>query len=225
MIRRRLARGEDGHTPSLQRSDRTQAKVRLEDLDLLQRTDRPDVAPTNEHDEIRDEHAVGVEVPKWIMSTAADEDPRIDLNRWNCRTAAVEDDDVGFALRGERSALQDVRHRHRTRQTPARAAATDCDDAGQRSGLEIVGRRVVSRTREIEERCERGLHGGDLRLCRPASSHCHDDHVAVPCEEARNMSGDGGLPHALAGSDHRERRQRKRRIDRRRELEVCAFVT
>ena len=112
----------------------------------------------------------------------------------------------------------------RSGQPTARTAAADRDDAGERGGLEIVRSRVMARSREVEQRRERRLHGGDLRLRRSSPPHRHDDDVAIPCEQARDMSGDGGLPDALAGSDHRQRRERERRVRRRRELEVGALV-
>ena len=93
------AGGEHRDAPSRQRRDRAQTELRFEDRDLLQRADRSDIAPTDEHHEIRDEHAVRVEVRKRIVPSAADENSRVDVDRRDRRAAAVEDDDVRLALR------------------------------------------------------------------------------------------------------------------------------
>ena len=147
MVRWRCAGGEDRDTPSFQRGDRTETKLRFENRHLLQRADRPDVAAADEHHEIRDEHAVRIEVRKRIVAAAADENPRIDIHRRDRRTAAVEDDDIRFAVNCEGGTLQDVRRGHRTGQPTARAAAADRDDAGECRRLEIVRSGVVSAIR------------------------------------------------------------------------------
>ena len=78
--------------------------------------------------------------------------------------------------------------------------------------------------RELEQRVERRLHLGHLRLGRAAAAHRDHDHVAVMREQPRDVAGDGGLADALAGPYDRQRRQRKRRERRRLEAEVRAGV-
>ena len=63
-----------------------------------------------------------------------------------------------------------------------------------------------------------------LGLRRPAASHRDDDDAAVAREEARQVDGDGRLADALAGADHRDRRQLERLQLRRVEAEVGADV-
>ena len=63
-----------------------------------------------------------------------------------------------------------------------------------------------------------------LRLGRAAAAHRDHDHVTVAGEQPREMSGDRGLPDALAGADHGDRGQLERLEDRRVEAEVGTDV-
>ena len=79
-------------------------------------------------------------------------------------------------------------------------------------------------TRERDEIGERRRRLDQLGLGRPAPSHRDHDDVAVAGEQPREMRRDGGLADALAGADHRDRRQLERLVDGRVEAEVGADV-
>ena len=152
------------------------------------------------------------------MPTTTDENPRIDVDRRDGGTTAVEDDDVRFALRRKGCALEDVGSGNGTGQPAAGATAADRDDPGEGSGLEIVRGRVMARTRQVEQRCEGRLHGCDLQAPPVAPSHRYDDHVAIPCEQARDVPRDGCLPDPFASSDHRQRERKARTAAERTEV-------
>jgi hypothetical protein len=88
----------------------------------------------------------------------------------------------------------------------------------------VIGRGVTACVRAGDELLERRRSLDDLRLQRPAPAHRDDDHVAVAREEPCELHRDGGLADALAGADHRDRRQVERRERRRVEAEVGADV-
>ena len=88
----------------------------------------------------------------------------------------------------------------------------------------MIGRGVTSRARERDEIVERRRRRDQLRLRRSAATHRDDDDAAVAGEQPRDVTGDGRLPDALAGPDHRDRRQLERMERRRVEAEVGADV-
>ena len=158
------------------------------------------------------------------MTSAADQNARVDVDRRDRRAAPVEHDDVRFQLHRKRSSLQDVRHRHRARKATAGPAATDRDESRERSRLEIVGSRVPAVARKVEQRLERRLHECHLRLRRSSTPHRHDDDVTIPCEQPRDMTRYGRLADAFPCTDDCQRREWKRRVLRRLEAKVGALV-
>ncbi len=88
----------------------------------------------------------------------------------------------------------------------------------------MVGRRVPSRARQLEERLDARRGRDDLRLGRAPATHRDDDDPTGGRETARDMPGHRGLADALAGADHRERRQPNRLEPGRLEAEVGALV-
>ena len=181
----------------------------------------------------RDDHEVGDEDPVGVqvaghdvarLGRAGDEHAGVGLDRRNRRAAAVEDHELRLALGRECCAREHVRLAGRPGEAAAAAPAADRDDAGERGRLEVVRGSVPPSARELEQRLERRLHLGHLRLGRAAAAHRDHDHVAVEREQPRDVAGDGGLADALAGPDDRQRRQRKRRERRRLEAEVRADV-
>ena len=121
-------------------------------------------------------------------------------------------------------ALGDVRHGDRAREATAAAAAADGRHAGHDGGLEMVGRRVSSVARELQQALDRRCDEHRLGLGRAATPHRDDDDPPGCGEAPREVPRDGGLPHALAGSDDGERRHGDPDARRRVEAEVRAFV-
>ena len=175
----RDARGED-RDPALERRGRTEPQLEVLDHD------------------VGDQPPVGVQVVVAGLAAADDEDPAVDVDRRDRGTAAVEDDDVGAALGGERRARRDVRDEDRAGEAAARAPAADRRHAGERGDLEVVGRRVPPGARALDELVERRRRLDDLGLGRAAAAHRDDDDAPVAREEPREMRGHRGLPHALA---------------------------
>ena len=83
---------------------------------------------------------------------------------------------------------------------------------------------MQARARTRDELVQRRRRLDELRLGRAAAAHRHDDDVAVAGKQPRELDGDGRLPDALAGADHRDRRELERRELRRVEAEVGALV-
>ncbi len=215
---------EDGRAPAAQLLDRPQAQLGGNDGDILDRTDRVPVGAAGVDDEVGDEHAVGVEPGADVLGAARDEDPGVDGDRRQSGAAAVEEEQVRAERRGDARALEHVRVERRPGEAAARAPAADRRHSRERRGLEVVGGGVAARARERHELVEAGRRLPDLRLRRPAPSHRDDDHAPVAREQARDVTGDRGLPDPLARADHRQRRQR-RGVERRRvEAEVRADV-
>ena len=100
----------------------------------------------------------------------------------------------------------------------------------------IVGTPVtaaISRWSEAAWRPEReratssSMPGGPidrLGLRRPAPPHRHDHDVVLAGEQPRQVRRHRGLPHPLAGADHRDRRHADLLVDGRVEAEVGADV-
>ena len=148
----------------------------------------------------------------------------VDLDRGDRGSAAVEDDDVGPALGRECRAGRNVRDEDRAGQPAPGPATADRRHAGERRDLEVVGRGMATRARELDELVERRRRLDDLRVSRAAATHRHHDDAAVAREEPCEMRCHGRLPHALARADHRDRGQLERLELRRVEPEVRADV-
>ena len=84
----------------------------------------------------------------------------------------------------------------------------------------MVGGGVPPGARQLEQLGDRRRRLDHFGLRRPSPPHRDDDDLPLAREPSRDVSCHGRLPHALAGSDHRDRRQRKRLEDRRVEPEV-----
>ena len=112
----------------------------------------------------------------------------------------------------------------RTGEPAAAAAAADGLDADERSGLEVVGRGVPPRARELEQRVDVRRDLRHLGLGRAASSHRDDDDLPVACVQPGCVRRDRGLPHPLAGADDPDRGQRERLEHGRVEAKVGADV-
>ena len=153
-----------------------------------------------------------------------DENARRGRDRRNRSTAAVEDDDVGLERRGQASAFEDVRRERRAGHPASGPAATDRRNPSERSSLEMIRCSVSSRARERDEIVECRRRCDQLRLRRSATTHRNDDDLAVAGKQPRNVAGDGRLPDALAGSDHRDRRKLERVERRRVEAEIGADI-
>ena len=168
-----------------------------------------------------------VQVPRGdleIRRGVDDEDAAARRDRRDRRAAAVEEDEIGPELDRKLRTLADVGDRDRTGEPAAAAAAADGLDAGERSGLEVVGRRMPPRARELEQRIDVRSDRRHLRLRRAASSHRDDDDLPVACVQPGRVRGDRCLPHALAGTDDPDRGKRKRLEHRRVEAKVGADV-
>ena len=84
---------------------------------------------------------------------------------------------------------------------------------------------MPARTGDVEELIQRRRDLDELGLRGPAATHRHDHDLASLREQAGEMAGDGRLPDPLPGSDHRERRSRRRRqVGGRPEAEVRPHV-
>ncbi len=83
---------------------------------------------------------------------------------------------------------------------------------------------MASAPRQLDEILERRRRRDQLRCRRPAPPHRDDDHAPVAGERACHCTGHGRLADALAGSDHRDRRNVERLERRRVEAEVGSDV-
>ena len=216
---------EDCDPPPAERGDRPQAELDRDHRHVLELADRRRLAAAHQQDEVRDEHAVRVEVRARVLPGPDDEHARIDRHRWDRGPAAVEDDQVRPPLLGELDPAPQVGGQHVAGQPSAGAPAADRRHAGQGGGLQVVGGRVPAGAGDVEQLVERRRDLDELRLGRPAAAHGHDHDVAPLREQAREMAGDGRLTDPLPRADHGERRKRRRRqIRRGPEPKVRAYV-
>ena len=210
--------------PSTER-DGPESQLDRDHGNVFQLADGRNVAAADEQHEIRDQHAVRIEVRGRVLRGADDEDPRVDRHRRNRRSAAVEDCDPGLALLGELDATAQVRREHLAGEASSRASAPDRRDADERSRLQVVRGRVAARARDLHQALERRLDLDDLRLGRSTPPHRDDDDLAALREQPRHVPRDRGLPDPLPRSDHGDGRHRREREKlRRAELEVRADV-
>ncbi len=136
---------------------------------------------------------------------AHDKYPAGDGDRRQRGAAAVEDDQVRVQAGGHARPLMHVRDRDRTGEPAAAAATADRLDTCERRGLEVVGRRMASGTRQLDERVHRRRHVHDFRLGRPSPPHRDDDDVPIGRQQARDVPGHRCLPHPLPRTHDGER--------------------
>ena len=183
--------------------------------------------PQPEHrlldDDVRDQTPVRVEV-RVAHGVARHEHAPRRGDRRNGRAAPVEEHEVWAQLRREPRALGDVRDGDPAREPTARSPAADRRYARERGDLQMVGRGVAPSVGTGHELLDGRRSLDQLGLLRAAAAHRDDDHPPVAREEARQVGGDRGLPDALAGADHRDRRQLERLERRWVEPEVGADV-
>ncbi len=163
-----------------------------------------------QHDQVGDEHAVGVQVAGQELGRDArvgDEDPpRSRYRREGC-AAALEDDEVGLALESKARSVRDVGDADSAGQPAAATPATDRVDAAEDRILQVVRRCVPPITRQLEQALARGPGWFDFGLGRPAAPHGDDDDIPVLREEAQRVAGHGRLADPFAGPDDADRRQ------------------
>ncbi len=160
----------------------------------------------HEEHEVRDEHAVGVEIGRRVLSRPDDEDPSVDGYGRNRRTAAVEDRELRGTLLDQLGAPVHVRREYLACQSSTGAATADGRNAGEGGGLEVVGGSVAAGPGDLQERLDGRSDLDDLGLGRAPSPHGDDDHVQALGEEPRQVARDRRFADALAGPDHGERR-------------------
>ena len=98
----------------------------------------------------RNEHPVRVETGAHVLLVARDEDRRIRAHRRHGRPAPVEDQDVGRETLRQLDPRRDVRRRDLAGQSSAAPAADDRPHAGEERGLQMVGRRMTTRSGESD---------------------------------------------------------------------------
>jgi hypothetical protein len=88
----------------------------------------------------------------------------------------------------------------------------------------MVRGRVATGARERDEIGDRRLSLDQFRLPRASPPHRDDDHLVIAREQPREVPCHSRLPHALAGSEHRDRRKLERLERGRVEAKVGADV-
>ena len=192
---------------------RDAALERLERPQPERRRDGAGQLAVDRDHEVGDEPAVRVEVRVDVVPVADEQHAPVDRDRRDRRAARVEDDDVRLALGREARALDHVRDEDLAREPAAGAAAADRRHAGDRGDLEVVGGGVPPGARELDEVGDGRPLLDHLGLGRAAAAHRDHDHVAVAREQRGEVRRQRGLPHALAGADHGDRRQREVGVD------------
>ena len=181
----------------------------------------------------RDDHEIGAEKTErvqvarghsGVLVPSDDDDRPIGRNRGQRGSAPVEHDDVWREPDRDASSGVDVGGEDAARETSAAAPRTDGLDAGESSGLEVIGGGMTTGARELDERLDRRRHRDRLRLARSSAAHRHDDDSPVAREQAGEMARDGRLSHSLPGADHRDRRQLEGLEGGRLEPEIRALV-
>ena len=221
MVGRSRSRREHGHA-ALNGLDRLEAELAADDGDVLQLADRRHlvVVDAGRDDEVGDEDAVGIEPGTDVLGARRDENAAVGGHRRDRGATPVEDDELRRELLGQPGSCSDVRARDLPGQPSAAPATADRAYACQRGRLEVVGSRVTSRPRQLEQAVQRRRGLDQLGLGRAATTHRDDDHVAVAGEHARELAGERRLPDPLAGADDGKRRKPERLVARGLEVEV-----
>ena len=186
---------------------RDAALERLERPEAERRRHRAGQRAVDRDDEVGDEPAVRVEVRVDVVPVADEQDAPVDRDRRYRRAARVEEDDVRLALGREAGACDDVRDEHLAREPAARTAAADRRHAGDGRDLEVVRGGVPAGARELDEVVDGRPVLDHLGLGRAAAAHRDHDDVVLLREQRGEVRRQRGLPHALAGADHGDRRQ------------------
>ena len=125
-------------------------------------------------------------------------------------TAAVEDHDVGLHVDRDACARFDVGRRDATGEASSAPPTPDSRDTHERRGLEMVGRCMTTRARQLDERIHGWRNSDDLGFCRPAPPHRDDHDPTLGSKKTRQVARDRRLADALPRSDDGDRRELER---------------
>jgi hypothetical protein len=191
-------------------------------LDLRDRLEQRSARAPRHDDEIGDQDPVGVEVAGRNLDglrCARHEHAGVDLDRRDRGAAAVEDDDVGRALRASAAPCEHVRLHLALPRAPRRSDGSRSSAPRQRRRLEVVGGRVAPGARELEQALDVGASlatSGSGGPPRPSRRRRRPGRARA----ARDVPVTAVLPTRLPVPTIRERRQRERRERGRIEAEV-----
>ena len=140
------------------------------------------------------------------------------------RAAPVEEHEVGSKADGDARSVSDVRGADRSCEPSTASPTANGRHTDESGGLEVIRCGMTPRSRERNERVDRGRHGHDLGLGRPSSPHRDNDDASVDSEKPRNVTGHGGLADALTCPDDGDRRELEGLAQRRIETEVRSDI-